>query len=168
MGKVLGKQELLGIRERLKQEGKKVVFTNGVFDILHRGHVDYLSKAKALGDVLIVGMNTDASVRTIKGPDRPVIGEQDRSHVLAALAAVDYVCLFDEETPYELIRALLPDVLVKGADWALDAVVGKEVVESSGGSVKTIEFLPQRSTTRIIEKISKGAARPSTRRTPRR
>ncbi len=168
MGTVLNRRELLAIRERLKQEGKKVVFTNGVFDILHRGHVDYLAKAKSLGDVLIVGMNTDTSVRRIKGPRRPIVTEDDRSHVLAALESVDYVCLFEEETPYELIRSLVPDVLVKGADWALDAVVGKDVVESSGGSVKTIEFLPQRSTTRIIEKISKGVARSPARRSPRR
>lgn len=160
MGRILSRQELLGVRERLRQERKKVVFTNGVFDILHRGHVEYLAKAKTLGDVLVVGINTDRSVRLIKGPDRPIIPEEDRSHVLAALAAVDYVCLFDEETPYELIRTLIPDILVKGADWAMDAVVGKDVVESSGGFVKTIEILPQRSTTRIIEKISKSATRP--------
>ena len=153
MGKVVSREELVSIRTLLKTQKKKVVFTNGVFDILHRGHVEYLQKAKALGDILIVGMNTDASVKKIKTDGRPIVQEQDRAHVLAALAAVDYVCLFSEETPYELLKALVPDVLVKGADWAVDAVVGKDIVEQAGGSVQTIEFLPQRSTTNIIKTI---------------
>ena len=161
MGEVLTREQLLPIREKLRKAGKKVVFTNGCFDILHRGHIDYLSKAKSLGDVLVVGVNTDASVRRLKGPDRPVVDEADRALVLAALAVVDYVCLFGEDTPHELIQALVPDILVKGADWALDEIVGRDVVEASGGSVRTIEFLPNRSTSKIIEKITRMAAPPT-------
>jgi len=153
MGRVVSRNELIALRGSLKEQRKRVVFTNGVFDIVHRGHVEYLQKAKALGDVLMVGMNTDASVKKIKDNGRPIVTEQDRAHVLAALAVVDYVCLFPEETPYELLRALVPDILVKGADWPVDAVVGKDIVEQAGGSVQTIEFLPQRSTTNIINII---------------
>ncbi|HEY4644620.1 MAG TPA: D-glycero-beta-D-manno-heptose 1-phosphate adenylyltransferase [Bacteroidota bacterium] len=159
MGNVVSLQELLVARKRIKIEGKRVVFTNGCFDILHRGHVEYLRKAKALGDVLVVGVNTDSSVRRIKGADRPVIDESDRVFVLAALASVDYVCLFNEDTPYELIRALVPDILVKGADWAIEKVVGRDIVEAAGGSVQTIEFLPDRSTTGILERIRKHPSR---------
>ena len=159
MGNVVSLQELLVARKRIKNEGKRVVFTNGSFDILHRGHVEYLRKAKALGDVLVVGVNTDSSVRRIKGADRPVIDESDRAFVLAALASVDYVCLFNEDTPYELIRALVPDILVKGADWAIEKVVGRDIVEAAGGSVQTIEFLPDRSTTGILERIRKHPSR---------
>lgn len=159
MGNVVSLQELLVARKRIKNEGKRVVFTNGCFDILHRGHVEYLRKAKALGDVLVVGVNTDSSVRRIKGPDRPVIDESDRAFVLAAFASVDYVCLFNEDTPYELIRALVPDVLVKGADWAIEKVVGRDIVEAAGGSVQTIEFLPDRSTTGILERIRRNPSR---------
>ena len=158
MGRVVSFKSLAAIRKRLKKARKKVVFTNGCFDILHRGHVEYLSNAKSLGDVLIVGVNNDASVKRIKGDGRPIVEEEDRAHVVAALASVDYVCLFGEDTPYEIIRALVPDVLVKGADWPLEKVVGKDVVEKAGGKVKTIKFLSDRSTTRIIEKISKSAA----------
>lgn len=158
MGDVVSRAKLITIRKTLKENGKRVVFTNGVFDILHRGHVDYLAKAKALGNVLVVGVNSDASVRRIKGPGRPIVPQDDRASVVAALAAVDYVCLFDEETPHELIRALVPDVLVKGADWPPDAIVGRDVVEEAGGSVQAIEFLPDRSTTLIIKKILENAA----------
>ena len=162
MGVVLSRTELVKIRPQMKKAGKRVVFTNGCFDIIHRGHVDYLTKAKALGDVLVVGVNTDGSVRRLKkGPGRPVVEEDDRAAVMAALAAVDYVCLFDEDTPYELIKSLVPDILVKGADWSVHDVVGKDIVESAGGSVKTIEFLPNRSTSKIIQKIAETAARQS-------
>jgi len=154
MGEILSRGELAQVRRQLKAEGKRVVFTNGCFDILHRGHVDYLTKAKAQGDILIVGLNTDKSVQRLKGPGRPVVEQGDRAVVLAALAVVDYVCLFDEDTPYELIRALVPDVLVKGADWSVNDIVGKDVVEAAGGSVHTIEFLPNRSTSGIIQKIA--------------
>ena len=154
MGQVVSREELVTIRRGFKERRKRVVFTNGVFDILHRGHVEYLSKAKALGDVLMVGVNADASVKRIKNDGRPIVEEDDRAHVLAALASVDYVCLFEEDTPYQLLKALVPDVLVKGADWAVDTVVGKDIVEQAGGSVQTIEFLPQRSTTQIIKTIT--------------
>ena len=153
MGAVLLRNNLIDIRQQLKKAGKRVVFTNGCFDILHRGHVDYLSKARALGDILIIGVNTDASVQRLKGPTRPIVQEDDRAAVLAALAVVDYVCLFDEDTPHELIRALVPDILVKGADWSVGDIVGKDIVEAAGGTVHTIEFLPNRSTTNIIQKI---------------
>lgn len=153
MGAVLLRNNLAEIRQQLKKAGKTVVFTNGCFDILHRGHVDYLAKARELGDVLVVGVNTDASVKRLKGPDRPIVQDEDRAAVLAALAVVDYVCLFDEDTPYELIRALVPDILVKGADWSLGDIVGKDIVEAAGGAVHTIQFLPNRSTTNIIQKI---------------
>ena len=153
MGAVLLRDNLIGIRQQLKKAGKSVVFTNGCFDILHRGHVDYLSKARALGDVLIVGVNSDVSVKRLKGVHRPIVQEDDRAAVLAALGVVDYVCLFDEDTPYELIRVLVPDILVKGADWSVGDIVGKDIVEAAGGTVHTIEFLPNRSTTNIIQKI---------------
>lgn len=153
MGEVLLRNDLIEIRHRLKKAGRIVVFTNGCFDILHRGHVDYLSKARALGDILMVGVNTDASVKRLKGAHRPIVQEDDRAAVLAALAVVDYVCLFDEDTPHELIRALVPDILVKGADWSVGDIVGKDIVEAAGGAVHTIEFLPNRSTSNIIQKI---------------
>jgi D-beta-D-heptose 7-phosphate kinase/D-beta-D-heptose 1-phosphate adenosyltransferase len=154
MGEVVTRAQLSHIRQQLRLEGQTVVFTNGCFDILHRGHVEYLTKAKALGNVLIVGMNTDASVRRLKGPKRPIVEQSDRAYVLTALQVVDYVCLFDEDTPYELIKAIVPDVLVKGSDWTIDMVVGRDVVEAAGGTVKTIDFVPNRSTTNIIKKIA--------------
>ena len=156
MGQVLSRADLIEVRSRLRHEGKKVVFTNGCFDIVHRGHVEYLTKAKALGDVLFVGMNSDASVRRLKGKARPVVCQDDRAFVLAALRAVDYVCLFEEDTPYELIKAIIPDILVKGADWAIESIVGKDIVEQAGGTVQTIEFVPNRSTTDIINNIIHG------------
>jgi D-beta-D-heptose 7-phosphate kinase/D-beta-D-heptose 1-phosphate adenosyltransferase len=158
MGEVVVRTDFLKIRERLKREGKKVVFTNGVFDIVHRGHVEYLTKAKALGDVLLVGMNTDDSVHRLKGPQRPIVSQDDRAFVLAALRVVDYVCLFDEDTPYNLVKAVVPDVLVKGSDWAIDSIVGKDIVEAAGGKVQTIDYVPNRSTTNIIQKIANSGA----------
>jgi len=153
MGAVVKLQELKKIRASLKEQNKKVVFTNGVFDIIHRGHVEYLLKAKELGDVLIVGMNSDSSTRIIKGDKRPIINEDDRAFVLSHLSPVDYICLFDEETPLSLITAILPDILVKGADWDIDNIVGKDIVEKAGGKVMTINFIPEKSTTNIIERI---------------
>ena len=153
MGQVLTKLELMSARERARKEGRKVVFTNGCFDILHRGHIEYLTKAKALGAMLIVGINTDASVRRIKGAQRPIVPEEDRAFLVASLSPVDFVCLFDEDTPLELISAIVPDVLVKGADWDISKIVGKDVVEHAGGKVETIAFIPNRSSTSIIEKI---------------
>lgn len=157
MGEVLSRDALAAVCKQVKQAGRKVVFTNGCFDILHRGHVDYLKRAKALGDVLVVGVNADASVRRLKGPDRPVVDQEDRAAVLAALAAVDYVSLFEEDTPFELIRVIVPDVLVKGADWSVDAIVGKDVVEAAGGTVQALEFLPNYSSSKIIKKITRTA-----------
>jgi D-glycero-beta-D-manno-heptose 1-phosphate adenylyltransferase len=156
MSVVVTRTELVQMREKFRHEGKKVVFTNGCFDIVHRGHVDYLTKAKALGDVLLVGMNTDASVKRLKGTARPIICQDDRAFVLAAFRVVDYVCLFDEDTPYELIKAIVPDVLVKGSDWTIDSIVGKDIVEAAGGTVQTIDFVPNRSTTDIIKIIAAG------------
>ncbi len=153
MGNVVTLPEFIATRRQLKTEGRRVVFTNGVFDILHRGHVEYLAKTRTLGDVLIVGLNADDSVRRLKGSGRPIVGQADRAIVLASLAAVDYVCLFDEDTPLQLIQAIVPDVLVKGADWSIDKVVGREIVEAAGGRVLTIEFVPDRSSTSIIERI---------------
>ena len=145
--------ELKSIRKVLKVENKKIVFTNGCFDLIHAGHVDYLSKAKALGDVLIVGLNTDHSVKKIKGNKRPILRQDERALILSNLKPVDYVIFFEEETPELLITELLPDILVKGADWDLQKIVGKDIVEKNGGEVKTIEFVSNQSTTRIIELI---------------
>ena len=153
MGQVVDLDELKRIREHLRRQNKKVVFTNGCFDLIHRGHVEYLLKAKSLGDVLVVGINTDDSVRRIKGKRRPITLESDRGFILANLAPVDYVCAFEQDTPQKLIRALLPDVLLKGADWKIDEIVGKDLVENAGGKVVTIDFVPNQSTTNIIERI---------------
>lgn len=153
MGKIVTLNELKNVRSELRLKGLKVVFTNGVFDIIHRGHVEYLLKAKSLGDVLIVGLNSDASVRRIKGDKRPIVNQDDRAFVLSNLGIVDYVCLFGEDTPLQLISELVPDVLVKGADWKIDDIVGREVVEKNGGKVETIEFVPERSSTNIVDTI---------------
>lgn len=132
----------------------KVVFTNGVFDLLHPGHVDVLTAARALGDSLVVGLNTDASVRKLKGPDRPVRSESERAYVLAALEAVDAVVLFGEDTPLELVRALEPDVIAKGGDYTVDTIVGAREVKARGGEAVVIPLTPGQSTTSIIEKLS--------------
>lgn len=153
MGTIISLQELTSLRKRLRTEGKKVVFSNGVFDLLHRGHVEYLNKAKSLGDVLIVGVNSDESVRRIKDDNRPVVSQDDRAFLVSNIASVDYVCVFEEDTPLNIITELLPDVLVKGADWDIDRVVGRDVVEGAGGTVATIDLTPGRSTSAIIEKI---------------
>jgi D-glycero-beta-D-manno-heptose 1-phosphate adenylyltransferase len=153
MGKVVSLPALARIRARLRRAGKRVVFTNGTFDIIHRGHVEYLAAAKKMGDVLIVGLNSDASIRRIKGPKRPVNRQPDRAAVLAALASVDYICSFGEDTPYRMIRRLVPDVLVKGADWKKAAIVGSDVVTGHGGSVRTVRLTPGRSTTNVIQRV---------------
>jgi D-beta-D-heptose 7-phosphate kinase/D-beta-D-heptose 1-phosphate adenosyltransferase len=153
MGRLLDLEELLRTREELRGAGRTVVFTNGVFDILHRGHCEYLAEARNSGDVLIVGMNTDASVRRLKGDTRPIVPERDRAAVLSALASVDYVVLFDEDTPQRLIAALLPDILIKGGDYALEDIVGREEVERAGGRVRTIPLTPGRSSTNIVQTI---------------
>lgn len=153
MGQIITKEEIKLLRQNLRNQNQKVVFTNGVFDIIHRGHVEYLLKAKSLADILIVGLNSDSSVKRIKGDKRPIVTETDRSVVLANFTMVDYVCLFDEDTPLNLISEIIPDILVKGADWTLDNIVGREVVEKNGGKVATIEFFENRSSTNIIETI---------------
>ncbi len=137
----------------LKNEGKKVVFTNGCFDLLHAGHVDYLIKAKELGDVLIVGMNSDDSIRRIKGDSRPIVTFDERAFVMANLKPVDFVTPFDEDTPYELIKTIVPDYLVKGADWSDENIVGRDVVLANGGEIKRIEFVVEQSTSNIIKTI---------------
>lgn len=147
--------DLVRIRHQLKTEGQRVVFTNGVFDILHRGHVEYLEKARSLGDVLMVGLNSDESVKKIKGEDRPIMLQENRAMVLAGLSSVDFICLFEEETPANLIRQLIPDILVKGSDYKIDDIVGREIVEANGGKVVTIDLVPGQSTTSIIEKLMK-------------
>ncbi len=145
--------EIKSIRKKLKDEKKKVVFTNGCFDLIHAGHVDYLSKAKMLGDVLIVGLNSDASVKRIKGESRPILSEKERAFIVSNLKPVDYVTIFEEDTPAKLIEELVPDILVKGADWPIDKIIGREVVVSNGGEVKTIEFVNDQSTSKIINFI---------------
>jgi rfaE bifunctional protein nucleotidyltransferase chain/domain len=153
VGEVLTREEIVAACEAERVRGSRVVFTNGCFDILHRGHVYYLEKAAELGDVLVVGVNSDRSVRELKGPSRPVIPEDDRAHLVASLASVRYVCVFDEATPYELIRAVGPDVLVKGAGYERETIVGADLVEARGGEVTAIEELPGRSSRAIIRRI---------------
>ncbi|WP_018124427.1 D-glycero-beta-D-manno-heptose 1-phosphate adenylyltransferase [Desulfovibrio oxyclinae] len=155
--KVLTVAEFRAKRDALAE--KRLVFTNGCFDLLHPGHVDYLQRARDLGDALMVGLNSDASVRRLgKGDDRPVNGQDARAFVLAGLACVDFVILFDEDTPLELIRAVRPQVLVKGGDWPVDKIVGRDVVESDGGKVLSIPLLEGYSTTSVIERIRSGIA----------
>lgn len=155
MGRVVTQDELiLHVAER-KRNGERVVFTNGCFDLLHPGHVRLLEHARGRGDVLVVGLNSDASVRAIKGAGRPVIPEGERAEVLAALECVDYVALFEEPTPRELIARVLPDVLVKGADWGADEIVGRAEVEAAGGRVEQVELEPGWSTTAILERMRK-------------
>jgi D-beta-D-heptose 7-phosphate kinase/D-beta-D-heptose 1-phosphate adenosyltransferase len=151
--KVIHRDELEERVRLLKGQGKKIVFTNGCFDFLHVGHIRYLKAAKALGDVLIVAVNSDCSVRQIKGPSRPIVPEKERAEVLAALACVDMVTIFDEPDPMVTIRSVMPHVLVKGADWAEDAIVGKEVVEQAGGKVVRIPVTEGVSTSRILARI---------------
>jgi len=153
MNRNLSREELVAIRKELKANGRKVVFTNGCFDIMHSGHVDYLTKAKMMGDVLFVGINSDSSIKRIKGDKRPILDENERAFIVASLKAVDYVSLFDEDTPKELIEAIVPDVLVKGADWTIENIVGRDVVEANGGKVETIKFVNNQSTSNIIKKI---------------
>jgi D-beta-D-heptose 7-phosphate kinase/D-beta-D-heptose 1-phosphate adenosyltransferase len=144
----------------LQRDGRRVVFTNGVFDLLHPGHVRYLQAARAEGDALIVAVNSDRSVRANKGPERPVLPEQERAEILAALAAVDLVFVFDEDTPARVIAAIQPDVLVKGADWAHDDIVGRDVVEARGGRVVRAHLAEGHSTSRIVAKIRNLTKRP--------
>ena len=151
--KIVNAQEAVRAAAERRSRGDRLVFTNGCFDILHPGHVHYLQRARNLGEMLLVGLNSDASVRRLKGPARPVACETDRATVLAALESVDYVVLFEEDTPLHLIRTVVPDVLVKGGDWAVDQIVGREGVEASGGTVLSIPFVAGHSTSGVIERI---------------
>jgi rfaE bifunctional protein nucleotidyltransferase chain/domain len=153
MSKLKDCASLVEIRNRFRGEGKRVVFTNGCFDLLHPGHVRYLSQARALGDVLMVAINSDRSVALLKGDGRPILNEQERAYVLSALEAVDFVTIFDEETPRTVIAALLPDVLVKGGDWPIDQIVGKDEVHAAGGRVLSLPYLQGSSTSDIIGRI---------------
>ncbi|MDR0970582.1 MAG: D-glycero-beta-D-manno-heptose 1-phosphate adenylyltransferase [Lentimicrobiaceae bacterium] len=152
--KIISPDKLASLLAVLRFRNKKIVFTNGCFDILHRGHIEYLSKAADLGHVLFVGLNTDHSIRRIKGDSRPVNDEQSRAIVLAALHFVDYIVLFDEDTPYELIKTIQPNVLVKGKDYEAKAIVGYDIVIQNGGTVETIDLVEGFSTTTIIKKIN--------------
>ncbi len=161
MGQVISQDELISRVGRGKRNARRVVFTNGCFDLLHPGHIRCLEEARGLGDVLVVGVNSDASVRQLKGPDRPLILEQERAEILAALAAVDYVVVFDAPTPRELIARLLPDILAKGGDWGPDEIVGREEVEAAGGRVVSVPLAPGYSTTLLIDRIRQTAPHPS-------
>jgi rfaE bifunctional protein nucleotidyltransferase chain/domain len=151
--RILSADEAAAWAERLRQAGKTIVFTNGVFDLLHPGHVRYLADARALGDALIVAVNSDRSVRANKGPERPINPEAERAELLAALASVDAVVIFDEETPLEIVTRIQPDILVKGADWGHDNIVGRDVVEARGGRVVRIELLAGFSTSELIRRV---------------
>lgn len=153
LNKIQTREALAETRRHLAKQGKTVVFTNGCFDILHRGHVEYLQKAREMGDALIVGLNSDASVTRLKGKGRPLLPQEDRAYLLASLSVVDFVCIFEEDTPRELIQALQPDLLVKGGDYQIQEIVGRETVEGRGGRVITIPLTPNRSTSDIIRKI---------------
>jgi rfaE bifunctional protein nucleotidyltransferase chain/domain len=153
MGRLCTRDEMREIRARLRAEGRRLVFTNGVFDILHRGHCEYLQDARAHGDALVVGLNSDASTRRLKGARKPIVPEDDRAFVLGALECVDYIVIFDEDTPFELISELLPDILIKGGDYALGDIVGRAEVEAAGGQVLTIPLTEGRSSTNIIATI---------------
>ncbi len=156
MGQVLDLPLLLAERARLRAAGQRVVFTNGCFDLLHPGHVRYLQQARALGDALIVALNSDRSVSELKGASRPILKEAERAEVMAALACVDFVTVFDEATPQVLIAALVPDILVKGGDWSIENIVGRAEVEAAGGQVMSLPFVDGVSTTEVIERILNG------------
>jgi D-beta-D-heptose 7-phosphate kinase/D-beta-D-heptose 1-phosphate adenosyltransferase len=151
--KVKTLQELVPLLRAAQGRGRRVVFTNGCFDLLHRGHTRCLAEARALGDLLVVGLNSDASVRALKGPGRPIVPAEERAEVVAALEAVSYVTIFDESTPERLIEALQPDVLAKGGDWAPEQIAGRETVERRGGTVHALTYLEGASTTAILQRI---------------
>ncbi|MBW1713032.1 MAG: D-glycero-beta-D-manno-heptose 1-phosphate adenylyltransferase [Deltaproteobacteria bacterium] len=153
MAKIVAWDELARRLQSLRSSGQKIVFTNGCFDLLHSGHVRYLAQAKSLGDVLVVGLNSDRSVRRLKGPGRPVRTQDRRCELLAALESVDFVVVFDQETPYRLIESIGPDVLVKGGDWPLAEIVGADLVQGRGGQVLSLSFTEGESTTSLIEQI---------------
>src|SRR5262245_20783748 len=153
MARILSLDELCAEREELKHRRKRVVFTNGCFDLLHPGHVRYLEQARGFGDVLIVALNSDRSIRELKGERRPILNENERAEIMAALGCVDYVTGFDDLTPQRVIAAIVPDVLVNGGDWSLETIVGREEVEAAGGQVLSLPFVDGASTTDLIERI---------------
>ena len=153
--KIKTKEELSKIIGEMKMKGKKIIFTNGCFDLLHIGHLRYLEEARSLGDILVVGVNSDGSVRGLKGPNRPILPQEERAELLSGLGCVDYVTIFDEPTPLNLISSLLPDILVKGGDWTKEATVGWETVERTGGEVVILPFVEGASTSHLIETILK-------------
>lgn len=157
--KIISLTNLLSKVKRLKQAGKRIVFTNGCFDILHYGHIKYLQDARSKGDYLIVAVNSDSSIKKIKAKNRPVIGQSDRLKTVAALASVDFVVLFNEDNPLKVIQTLCPDVLIKGADWSKEKIIGGDFVKSHGGKVLTINLVKGRSTSALIEKIVKDFSR---------
>ena len=161
MNKIKSLRELVPIRRKLRREGKTVVFANGCFDLLHGGHIKLFREAKRRGDILVVALNTDASVRRLKGPLRPIFPLKERLEVLSAVADIDYLTWFSEDTPRTIIAALLPDVLVKGGDWTPDDVVGKAEVEGAGGRVVIVPYLKGRSSTSIIDRIIRDSSRSS-------
>lgn len=146
--------EFISIRENIRKDGKSLVFTNGCFDIIHRGHIEYLNQAKLLGDYLIIGVNSDNSVKKLKGKSRPINKENDRAFVLDNLKAVDFVIIFNEDTPYEIIKKTLPDFLVKGGDWKEEDIVGADIVKSNGGKVLSLKYIKDYSTTSIIKELN--------------
>jgi D-beta-D-heptose 7-phosphate kinase/D-beta-D-heptose 1-phosphate adenosyltransferase len=153
--KIKTRKELQNIVKDLKKEGKRIVFTNGCFDLLHLGHIRYLEKAKALGDILVVGVNSDHSIQSLKGSKRPILPEEERAEILSGLGCIDYITIFEEEDPLELISTLQPNILVKGGDWTKETTVGREVVERSGGEVVILPFVEGASTSNIINTILK-------------
>ena len=157
MGQIITEDDLIFQLGPENRSGRRVVFTNGCFDLLHPGHIRSLEQARALGDLVVVGLNSDASVRGLKGPARPVLPQEDRAAILAALAAVDYIVIFDQPTPREILARLRPDVLVKGADWNLDSIAGREEVEAGGGRVESVPLEPGFSTTNLVDELHRRA-----------
>jgi len=153
-GKILSINEAASTFKRLKKEGKKIVFTNGCFDIIHRGHVEYLQKAKEFGDILVIGLNSDDSVKRLKGPHRPIMPQEDRAFILSHIVGVDFVCIFAEDTPQKIIETLVPDILIKGSEYKIEDIVGREVVTNAGGKVLTVTMVEGKSTRNLIEKIA--------------
>ena len=154
MEKFLEPTKLAAVLQNLKNQGKKVVFTNGVFDLLHLGHVTYLQKAREQGDILVVGLNSDASVKRIKGPLKPLLPLAERAEMLSALACVDFVTFFEEDDPFNVVKTIKPDILVKGGDWAVDKIIGGDLVQSWGGKVMNIPVVEGRSTTNLIQMVT--------------
>ena len=154
--KLISKARLKRLAQKLKKRRKTIVFTNGCFDILHAGHVEYLEQARKMGDVLVLGLNSDSSTRRLKGPGRPVNNQKDRAKVLSGLSSVDYICFFNEDTPIHLIRLVKPNFLVKGADWSITQIAGVKEIAGWGGKVKLIKLLKGKSTTNILNKVKRG------------